>query len=100
MTYKEAIENVSKETGLPLNIIEKTYKAYWLYIKSTIQKLPLKKSLTEDEFSSLRTCFNIPSLGKISCTYERYVNVKKWLEYTEMCRKKNEKSNKNQAPVQ
>jgi len=57
--------------------VEKTYKAYWRFIKDTIESLPLKEELTEEQFNKLKTNFNIPSLGKLNCTYERYKGVKK-----------------------
>lgn len=61
--------------GLPADVIEKAYKAFWLYIRETIKEFPLKDGLEKDEFDKLRTNFNIPNLGKLSCTYEEYVNV-------------------------
>ena len=77
MTYKEIINKVSQELDIPSSTVEKTYKAFWRYIKDTIESLPLKEDLTEEEFCKLQTNFNIPSLGKLSCTYPRYVNMKK-----------------------
>ena len=37
--------------------------------------------ITEEEFNELRTCFNVPSLGKLVCTYERYLGMKKRFKY-------------------
>lgn len=76
MTYREMIEKVSSSIGLPKDVVEKTYKAYWLFIRESIQKLPLKDNITEGEFQKLRTNFNIPSLGKLTCTYEKYLRVR------------------------
>ena len=70
--YKE----VAKEINLPIEVVEFAYKSYWKFIKKTIQELPLKEDLSEEEFSKLKTNFNIVSLGKLSCTYDRYKNVK------------------------
>lgn len=88
MKLEKIIEKVSQELGIPEDTIIKTYKAYWEYIRSTIQELPLKKDLSLDEFSKLKTNFNIPSLGKLSCTYDRMVNMKKRLEYINKIRKR------------
>jgi len=68
---------VGKTLGISSDVVEKVYKAYWLYIKTTIQALPLKEDLTEEEFSKLRTNFNIPSLGKLNCTIDKYKGTKK-----------------------
>lgn len=62
--------------NLPVEVVETAYKSYWKFIKKTIQELPLKEDLSEEEFLKLRTNFNIVSLGKLSCNYDRYKNVK------------------------
>lgn len=79
MKYSEIINRVSKELNLPKELIDKTYKAYWNSIRSLITSLPLKEELTEKEFSKLKTNFNIPSLGKLNCTFERYQGIRKRL---------------------
>ena len=73
---KDIYLNVSKTLRISPDVVEKVYKAYWLYIKTTIEALPLKKDLTEDEFSKLKTNFNIPSLGKFNCTIDKYKGIK------------------------
>lgn len=78
MRYNEILSKVSEETGLPIDIINKTYKAYWDFIKQTIQGMPLKEeNIKEDEFLKLRASFNVPSLGKLSCTYDRFLGIKR-----------------------
>lgn len=77
MTYTDIISAVSKETNLPSDIVDKTYKAYWEFIKNYIQSLPLKEDISEEEFLKLKTNFNIPSLGKLTCTYDRMIGMKK-----------------------
>jgi hypothetical protein len=78
MRYNEILSKVSEETGLPIDIINKTYKAYWDFIKQTIQSMPLKEeNIKEDEFLKLRPSFNVPSLGKLSCTYDRFLGIKR-----------------------
>lgn len=98
MTYQEIIKKVSYDIGLGYETVDKAYKAFWLYIKNSIKELPLMEDLSEDDFLKLRTNFNIPSLGKISCTYDRYKGVKRrYRYYTE---KYNEETDKDKAPVQ
>lgn len=76
-SIQEEINRISKELALPEKCVENAYKAYWTFIKETIGQLPLKEDLTEEEFSKLKTNFNIPNLGKFSCTYKRWLGVKK-----------------------
>lgn len=95
MKYKDLINKVSKDTGISYDIIDKAYKAYWVFIRNTIQELPLKDNLSEEEFSKLKTNFNIPSLGKLSCTYTRYKGVKDKFNNIKKLRENNESTKEN-----
>lgn len=77
---KDILNNVSRTLGISPDVIEKVYKAYWLYIKTTIEALPLKDNLNEKEFLKLRINFNVPSLGKLYVTWNRFVGCKKRYE--------------------
>lgn len=84
----EILDKVSRELNLPKDLISKTYTAYWLFIKKHIQALPLKEDLTEEEFFKLKTSFNIPSIGKLNCTYDRMINTKKRFNLIKQIREK------------
>lgn len=92
MTYTEIVKRVSQDTGISPEIIDRTYKSYWLYIRNSVQDLPLKEDISEAEFLNLRPNFNIPSLGKLTCTFDRYRGVKKKFQHIKKIRKKNEKA--------
>lgn len=77
MKYPEIIKKVAEELGMSEELVNSIYKAYWTYIRDSISALPLKETLTEENFSLLKTNYNIPSLGKLSCTFDRYTGVKK-----------------------
>ena len=81
MNYPDIIGKVSKELNIPKEVVDAAYKSYWYFIKQTIQSLPLKDDIDEEEFAKLRTNFNIPSLGKMTCTFDRMMGVKKRFEY-------------------
>ncbi len=89
MNYNEIITKVSQETGLSGGVVDKIFKAYWFFIRTSLQALPLKEDLSEEDFLKLKTNFNIPSLGKLSCTYEDYLRQKKRHEHIIAFRKKN-----------
>lgn len=76
MRYNNIISKVSEELGLSRELVENTYKAYWNFIRNTIEKLPLKTELTQLEYKNLRPNINIPSLGKLICTYKRYIGIR------------------------
>lgn len=90
MTYTEAIQYVSIELGIPPEVVKKAYESHWEFIRKSIQSLPLKEDLSEEEFRKLKTNFNIPSIGKLNCTYDRYVGVKKHYEYIKKLRNDND----------
>lgn len=92
MKYSDIIDKVSKELNLPRSIVNKTYKAYWLGIKSFIQDLPLKEDISEEDFNKLRASFNIPSLGKLNVTWNRLVGCKKRFEIIKKIRENNKKN--------
>lgn len=81
LTYSDIIKSVAEELQLPEREVDRIYRAYWRFIKDSIASLPLKDDLTEEEFNALHTNFNIPSIGKLHCTYDRYRRVKKRFEY-------------------
>ena len=89
MSYPDIVGKVSRELNLPREVVDKTYKAYWLFIKDHIQSLPLKENLNEEDFAKLRTNFNIPSLGKLNCTYDRMIKKKKRYKLIKQIREKN-----------
>lgn len=92
MTYEQIIQSVADELGLPASLVKRTYRAYWQFIRDTIQQFPLKEDLSEEDFKSIKLNFNIPSLGKLYCTRERYLGVKKRFEYINKVREKNAKN--------
>ena len=86
MNYPDIIGKVSQEMDIPLEVVDTAYKSYWKFIKQTIQSLPLKDDISEEEFAKLRTNFNIPSLGKLTCTFDRMMGVKKKFKYIKRLR--------------
>lgn len=79
--YRKAIKEVAEELGIPEEVAKAAYESYWVFIRESIKELPIKEDLTEEEFSKLRTNFNVPSLGKLSCTYKRYQGMRKRYEF-------------------
>lgn len=73
---QETIKQLAEELKLSKDTILKAYKAYYAFIKEKIEQLPLKEDLTPEELKKYRTSFNVPGLGKFSCTEKRYFNIK------------------------
>lgn len=77
MSLNEIIKKVSEQTGIPREIVDRTYRAYWRVIRKHITSLPLKEDLTDEEFMQLQPNINIPSIGKLYVTLDRYQRMKK-----------------------
>lgn len=77
MTYDEIISQVAVETGVDRRTVDRTYRAYWGAIRDYVSSLPLKDDLTDEEFARLRPNVNIPSIGKLYVTLERYRRMKR-----------------------
>ena len=87
MSYQEILKEVSIELNIPEEVVKEAYESYWLFIRQSIVALPLKQDLSLDDFNKLKSNFNIPSLGKLSCTYDRMVGVKERFKYINKIRK-------------
>lgn len=85
----EIYKEVAEELNLPKEVVKRAYQSFWKFIRVTISDLPLKDDLTQEEFDQLRTNFNIPSLGKLNCNYERLLGVKERYKYIYGIKKKN-----------
>ena len=77
MNHNEIFTQISLKLDIPLEVTKEAYNSYWRFIKQTIQQLPLKESISQEEFDSLRTNFNIPSIGKLNLTWDRYNRINK-----------------------
>ena len=76
LTMLNLYKQVAEEMNIPVEVVKEAYLSYWKFIRKTIQELPLKQDLSEEQFAKLKTNFNIVSLGKLSCTYDRYKRMK------------------------
>ena len=100
MTYSEILSKVALETGLSKTLVDKTYRAYWRAVREHIVSLPLKEELTESEFCSLRPNINIPSIGKLNVTLDRFRTI---INFRNEIKKRKESENaaykEDKAPV-
>lgn len=74
---REIIKKVASELGLPEKLVERTYSAYWRALREYISSRPFKEDLTEEEFNAMQPNVNIPAIGKLYVTYDRYKSMKK-----------------------
>lgn len=72
MTYEEIVSRVADSLGLDKKLVDKTYKAYWKAVKEHIESLGLKQNLSDEEFEKQRPNINIPSIGKLYVSLDKY----------------------------
>ena len=73
------IKQVAKELNLPEDLVRNTYKSYWKVIKQIIESNNIKSNdnliFTSDEFNNNVININVPSIGKLNCTYDKYLKT-------------------------
>lgn len=75
--YEKACNMAADKIGLPRSLVRKVYHAYWRAIRDHVSALPMKEELTDEEFMELQPNVNIPSIGKLHVTLDRYKRVKR-----------------------
>lgn len=84
MRYEEMVSRVADSMGLSKKLVDRTYKSYWKVVREHIVALPLKQNLSDEEFLQLRPNVNIPSIGKLFVTLDRYRSIKRHFEKEEL----------------
>lgn len=69
-------KKIADQLDIDEEVVKAAYLSFWEFVRSSVVQLSLKEELTEEEYKKLRTNFNVPSLGKLTCSYQRYKNVK------------------------
>lgn len=88
MMYEDIISDAAHHLGYPKKFVDKVYRAYWRSVREYVSSLPLKQDLSDEEFLQLRPNVNVPSIGKLHVTLERYHGMKKRIEYFKNLSKK------------
>ena len=76
MSYEEIISKVAESTGFSRGFVNKVYRAYWKAVRQDVTSLPLYEDMTDEEFNKLRPNVNIPSIGKLYVTIDRYKRIR------------------------
>lgn len=73
---KELVLATAKELDIPPKDAMMAYRRYWLWIKETIEDMPLEGT-PKEEFNELRTSINVPNIGKFYTSYDRVQRINK-----------------------
>lgn len=87
-SYDSIVCSVASELSLPKEYVHKVYQGYWKAVRQYVSSLPLKDSLTDEEFKELRPNVNIPSIGKLYITLDHYKRMKSCEKYIKEPRKR------------
>ena len=75
-----ALRKASRNLCVDLKQVEAVYKSYWWFVRNHIESLPLRE-ISEEEFASTVTNFNIPYIGKLYTSYDKIQKYKNQLKY-------------------
>lgn len=70
-------KKIANKLNLPINKVIEAYNYYWKFYVETLGNIPLNPFISKEEFSKLKTSFNIHQLGKLYVPYERCYNLAK-----------------------
>ncbi len=76
MDLKGAEQKIADDLKLPREVVHKAYHAYWAYIRNVVSSIPFKEGIADSDYDTYKTSVNIPSLGKLFCTLDRYHKMK------------------------
>lgn len=65
-----ALRQTARVLSISPKLAEKVYQSYWGFIRDYVENLHIR-TMTEEEFNSVTTNFNIPYIGKLYVDYDR-----------------------------
>lgn len=74
------VKKIARKYSIKPELALLIYKSYWNFIKSSISSLPLEE-MTEADFETTPTNFNIPYIGKLYTSHEKIIKHKNQLKY-------------------
>lgn len=90
---QKIINQLSEELGLNKQVVLNIYKAYWRFIKETIEGINFDNIHSKEDYKRMKVHFNIPNIGKLCCSYDRMNSIKNQIKYIEDAKHKKDKTN-------
>ena len=86
---RQAVLKTSRKLSVDKKLVELVYRSYWGFIKDHISSMTLR-DMTQEEFESVDTNFNIPHIGKLYVENDKLERYKRQLKfYQDVKAKKN-----------
>ena len=90
MNVKAICDTVAAEQKASKVLMEKLYRAYWLFVKEKILEMDFSRKLTEKEFEESKLSITIPHIGRLACTWKMYNEINNDLKRIKEIRKDNQ----------
>lgn len=88
MRLSDVEKQVAEKYGVPVCVVRSAYSLYWKNIREHLSSLNIKDSnYTEEEFSEVQNCCNLPYFGKMGVSWDRYRKRQKIREFLNKLRK-------------
>lgn len=87
MNVKAICDTVAAEQKASKVLMEKLYRAYWLFVKEKILEMDFNRKLTEKEFEESKLSITIPHIGRLACTWKMYNEINDDINHIKELRK-------------
>jgi hypothetical protein len=74
-------------------LVEAVYQSYWKFFHEHVSSITIRE-MSEEEFNSTTTNFNIPYIGKLYADYNKIIKYKQRLKQYENAKGKENKANR------
>jgi hypothetical protein len=70
-------KELAEKYNIDLDLMKKIIASPYEFIQKKTRELDLEDGLTKEEFSKIKTDFNIPALGKVFASHYMYNEIQK-----------------------
>lgn len=99
MNVKAICDTVAAEQKASKVLMEKLYRAYWLFVKEKILEMDFSRKLTEKEFEESKLSITIPHIGRLACTWKMYNEINEDINHIKKLRKEEQNESEESETI-
>lgn len=99
MNVKAICDTVAAEQKASKVLMEKLYRAYWLFVKEKILEMDFSRKLTEKEFEESKLSVTIPHIGRLACTWKMYNEINEDINHIKELRKEEQNESEESETI-
>lgn len=99
MNVKAICDTVAIEQKASKVLMEKLYRAYWLFVKEKILEMDFSRKLTEKEFEESKLSVTIPHIGRLACTWKMYNEINEDINHIKELRKEEQNESEESETI-